>query len=143
MEDQFSDGGTYKQVIKPPLKDFQIKPNLLLKDWNDLGYLPQKYNKNRLTQTDTSISKAYGLAKVHKENFPFRPVISTVGSPTYMHASTLYELLSYCPDKPKSYIKNSYEFIRKIKSKKIPINRKIISLDVKSLYTNVGKKKGD
>ena len=52
---------------------------------------------------------------MHKENCPFRPVTSTVGSPTYMLASTLSELLSYCLDKPKSYIKNSCEFIKKNK----------------------------
>ena len=73
-----------------------------LKTWNELGYLPRKYNKNRLTQTDTSISKAHGRAKVHKENCPFRPVISTVGSPIYMLTTTLFHHLSYCLDKPKS-----------------------------------------
>ena len=84
----------------------------------NLDTSPRKYNKNRLTQTITSILKAYGFTKVHKENCPFRPVVSTVGSSTYMLATTLFEILSYCLDKPKSYIKNSHEFIRKVKSKK-------------------------
>ena len=82
---------------------------------------------------------AYGLAKIHKQNCSFRPVTSVIGSPTYFLAQFLYKTLSEFLEKRKSYVKNSFEFIRKIKNEKIPKNHRIISLDVKSLYTNVGK----
>ena len=30
-----------------------------------------------------SISKAYGLIKIHKNSFPIRPIISDINSPVY------------------------------------------------------------
>ena len=73
----------------------QSKVYQLLKRWNNSSYLNRKYKDHDLTQTDTSLPKAYGLAKIHKPDCPFRPVISTVGSPLYKLAQ-IYDTLSYC-----------------------------------------------
>ena len=58
----------------------------------------------------------------------------------YEVAKRLFETFFDCIDKPKPYVKNSNDFILKIKSLKVPKGYKIVSLDVKSLFTNVGKK---
>ena len=141
MDTLFSDVTTYKKIKKSPLKYRQHKINKLLKRWNVNEYLNRKYKDHELTQTDTSLPRAYGLAKIHKQNCPFRPVISAEGSPTYFLAQFLYIISSECPGKPKFHVKNSFEFIKKIKNKSISKNHRVISLDVKSLYTNVGKQR--
>ena len=141
MNNLFSDKSTYNEIRKSPLKKMQTEVYNLLKAWNANNFLKRKYKDIELTQTDTSLPKAYGLVKIHKQNRPCRPVISTVGSPLYNLAQILYEELSICFNKPKSHVRNSYDFINKVKNKKIPGNFRIISLDVKSLYTNVGKKR--
>ena len=79
-------------------------------------YLNRKYKDHELTQTDTSLPRAYGLAKIHKQNCPFRPVISAEGSPTYFLAQFLYIILSECFGQPKSHVKNSS---KKLKIKEI------------------------
>ena len=78
-----SDVSTCKEIKKSPLKDMQTKVYSLLKDWNTNNFWKEKYKDIELTQTHTFFPKAYGLAKIHKQNCPFRPVISTVASPLY------------------------------------------------------------
>ena len=85
----------------------------------------------------------YGTAKLHrlKQNdtvcsLPLRPIISNVGTATYKTAKYLATLLS--PLAISEYnIKNSYEFVKSIKNTKIPNGYKMISFDVKNLFTNV------
>ena len=78
----------------------------------------------------------YGLPKVHKENCPLRPVASYINTPFYLMAKYFNNILKLVP-KPFSNIKNSLEFISKIKNIKIPQNHIMISLNVTSLYTNL------
>ena len=85
----------------------------------------------------------YGTAKIHNlkendtiENLPLRPIISNVGTATYKTAKHLAALLS--PLTSSEYnIKNSYEFVKTIKNKKILNGYKMISFDIKNLFTNV------
>ena len=85
----------------------------------------------------------YGTAKLHKlkendtvDSLPLRPIISNVGTATYKTAKYLDTLVS--PLTSSEYnIKNSYEFVKSIKNTKIPNGYKMISFDVKNLFTNV------
>ena len=61
----FSDVATYKKIKKSPLKDLQDKVYKLLKRWNVNKYLNRRYEDHELTQTDTSLPRSYGLAKIH------------------------------------------------------------------------------
>ena len=140
MNALFSDRSTYSTIKKSPLKKLQEKAYDLFKRWNKNRYLKHVHKDHELTQTNTSLLRAYDLPKVHKQNYACRPVIPTVGSPMYDISKRLYNVLSNCIDRPKSHVRNSYEFISKLKNIKIPRNYRVIILDVQSLFTNVGKK---
>ena len=60
-----------------------------------------------------------------------RPIISNIGKATYKTAKYLNNL------KSQHTVLNSKEFVEKRKAVRIPIGYKMISLDVKSLFTNV------
>ena len=77
------------------------------------------------------------MPKIHKANFPLRPIISTINSPTHFLAKILYNELKDCFPKPKSHINNSLDFKKKINNLFIPDNYVFISLDVCSLFTNI------
>ena len=85
----------------------------------------------------------YGTAKVHKlkerervDTLTLRPIISNIGTATYEIARYLAELLAPL-GKSKHTISNTKDFITRLKTERIPKRFKMISFDVKSLFTNV------
>ena len=87
----------------------------------------------------------YGTAKIHKvktndpdklEKLPIRPIVSNIGTATHKTARYLCKLLA--PLGKSSYtVESTNDFIKKIRSSKVPRGYKMISFDVVSLFTNV------
>ena len=85
------------------------------------------------------LSRIYGLPKTHKIGFPLCPVVSQIGSPTYFLSQQYDKMLKTSVPKPKSHVKNSFELKEKLDNIIVPEGHVLISLDVTSLYTNVGE----
>ena len=82
--------------------------------------------------------RLYGLPKVHKDNFPMRPVVSFYTAPSYKLAQKANSLFSSkCQYNPKFTVKNSLELIDKIKNIIVPENAILVSFDVVSLFTSI------
>ena len=86
----------------------------------------------------------FGLAKLHKlcrdnwnaESLPLRPVISNIGTATYQVSKYLANLLAPLA-KGEYTIESTKDFISKLKDKTVTSDYKMVSFDVKSLFTNV------
>ena len=80
--------------------------------------------------------KIYGLCKVHKANYPMRPVISMLGSAEYKLAKYLDKFIK--PNINEDFSVNSTKsFIERLSEFKFSDNDQVVSLDVCSLFTNV------
>ena len=80
----------------------------------------------------------YMLPKIHKINNPGRPVISSVNRPTEKISAYLDEFLSPTAERLPSYIRDTTDFIQRIKVLgKLPVECYLVTLDVSSLYTNI------
>ena len=67
---------------------------------------------------------------------PLRPIISNLNTTTYQLARYLKKILS--PLSPSQYaLESSNKFVNVIKQQVIPSSCKLVSFDVKSLFTNV------
>ena len=89
----------------------------------------------RLKPTGSQPPRLYGLAKVHKENTPMRPVLSMPGSAYYNVAKTVAYWLSHIPE---CRINSSTKSVcDQLKNVDIGKDRELVSFDVVSLYTNV------
>jgi hypothetical protein len=79
----------------------------------------------------------YGLPKVHKPNFPLRPIISAIGTHAYKLAKFLVPLLR--PFSTNSYtISDTFMFVKELRELQINTNNVVMaSFDVKSLFTNI------
>ena len=76
------------------------------------------------------------LIKTHKSGNPARPAISMIGSPEYELAKFLDSLIRpYIPDTYMLW--SSQEFVKTLKNFQFKPNHKLVSFDVKSLFTNV------
>ncbi|CAF1389693.1 unnamed protein product [Adineta ricciae] len=95
--------------------------------------------RHQLKSTCSSISVFYGLPKAHKAGYPIRPIISTIGSYQYQLSKYLAKAIRDARPQAPSYIKDSFEFVKKIKEIMLEKNKTYVkcSFDVESLYTNV------
>ena len=130
------------------LKQFKRAKNSLLveKEQSMNKYILKLFKDNvidketywRIHSTASSYSIMYGQPKVHKANYPLRPIISSIGSYNYELSKYLYGIIK-CnkPYQSFSFIKNSFEFVKKLVDIKDSSNQIMISFDVDNLYTNV------
>ena len=88
-----------------------------------------------MVSTGGQPARLYGLAKVHKVNTPLRPVFSLPGSSYY----NLNKVFAKFFEKIESanIETNSLDAREILESTNLEPNENLISLDVKSLYTNV------
>ena len=64
----------------------------------------------------------YGLPKIHKTNCPLRPITSFIGSPLYNLSKLLSKSMQKTVGHTEYYIKDSFEFKKKISNIHIPNN---------------------
>jgi len=91
----------------------------------------------QLHSTCSSPAVFYGLPKIHKTNIPLRPIISTTATYNYQLSKHLTKILSEVRKKPPSFIKDSFELMKKITKLESNNNEILISFDIDNLYTNV------
>jgi hypothetical protein len=133
----FSDSSTYKPINSNPLIKMQSSFNLGLKN------LVFKYPDSKsfilsFRSFLPSLPYAYGLPKVHKPDCPLRPIISSIGSPSYNLSKKLASILSpYLGSFSAAHLRHSGDLLAKLKNTTISSSDKLISFDAVSLFTNV------
>ena len=124
----------YLEETENHLKDNNTYKNVKFED-NDLVKLVEKNNKmfkqlhskQKISSSEfryfsynykksTNLDKMYLLPKMYKrlENVPGCPVISNCGTPTKIISEFLYYHLKSTMESPKSYIKDTSDFLRKL-----------------------------
>jgi hypothetical protein len=83
---------TYKELKRDPTANIERKICSKLSGFKKAGILSQTLH-NCLRPSATVCPKFYGLPKIHKPNVPLRPIVASIGSPTYALAKYLAEIL--------------------------------------------------
>ena len=109
----------------------------LLRKWKKGSNPPPKALYHRIYPTTEEVPKLYGLPKIHKAGAPLRPIVSSIGSITYNAAKVLAEILNPLVGKTPHHVKNSADFVEKIRNLEVPPVHKIISYDVSALFTSI------
>ena len=82
----------YAKLKKDPTAKFEKRvKDQLIKIERD-GKLPTPLRKKLFPQ-HSKPAQIYGLPKIHKDNTPLRPIVCTIGSPTYHLAKHLCYIL--------------------------------------------------
>ncbi|CAF1552219.1 unnamed protein product, partial [Didymodactylos carnosus] len=108
-------------------------------------YLRSLYLKNiieqplyyRLRSTSTSLSVMYDQPKVHRNGYPLRPIISSVGSYNYELSRHLAQIIQRYRTPPPSFVKDSFQFVERIKNIDYEDGQIMVNFDIESLYTNI------
>ena len=87
--------------------------------------------------TGAVIPKFYGLPKVHKENTPLRPIVSSIGSVSYGVAKEVARIIKPLVGATEYHVNNSMEFTEEIKKMKLEEGECLTSYDVSALFTSI------
>ena len=141
--------------------DYDARINDLLTDSNTYAHLKSDlkgnierklnkfvymlFTKNRISQqtyrylqrTDSIAPRVYGLPKIHKTSFPFRPTVSFINSPLHNLSKCIAVLLTPLVGANGFTVKNFYEFAEQLKYLTINHDECMVSFDVISLFTKI------
>ena len=96
------------------------------------------------SETRTRTPTLYFLPKIHKPDIPGWPIISGCGDPTAKLSQYADHLLKLLLKNIPSYVQDTTHFLKQIFSlnNNLPNNIVLVTIDVKSLYTNISNDEG-
>ena len=129
------DGRELAQAIKQAVK-------LRLRRLHNAGRLTEEQYKYCLPLPKVRPGRLYFLKKIHKRPHGIRLIVSSCANATENTSQFVDICLQPMAKKLPSYIRDSTDFLNKIKNLKISPGAILASLDVVSLYTNIPHKEG-
>lgn len=96
-----------------------------------------KVDKHKYWDSCTIPSQIYGLIKVHKKDYPVRPIVSSCGSSGFKLANFFTDILTETFNEMGHHVKNTPHVIEKVRNVTIDKDDILISFDVVSMFTNI------
>ena len=139
----------YDEKMKSLLHDKDIYQTVTLNEINSdienfnksVRRILKKHNMtswNKLIEKTPKIPHIYGLPKTHKEDIPLRPITSGLNSAPHKIAKEITKTLTpLLGTISPAHIKHSGDLLTRLRGINNTRLRKLISLDIKSLYTNI------
>ncbi|XP_078621335.1 uncharacterized protein LOC144887811 [Branchiostoma floridae x Branchiostoma japonicum] len=140
VQDLLGDKNTYAPLKKDPTSQFKGKIITALKELEDKEKKIDRATYLKLYPTAEQPPTFYGLPKIHKQDVPLRPIVSSIGSVTYELAKFLAKILGPLVGKSQHHVQNSADFVDKIKDLRVEEDEIITSYDVCSLFTCIPPK---
>ena len=136
------DNNSYEKLKEDPTMKHADTVNKSIESFMKQNLL-DKSTAQKLTVEDPRTSHFYILPKIHKPDIPGRPVVSSVDCHTSKISKFVDHYLQPHAQALPSYIQDTTDFINKInKTENITENTFLVTLDVKSLYTNIPNHEG-
>ena len=132
--EHLNDENTYKKLNQNPSSSLRNKINSTLKRLHDQCIF-NKFQYEMVFAKTSIIPLFYALFKTHKPGNPIRPIVSFIDSPSYNIAKFISKLLMPFTNNSTHKLKNSADLKEKLQSYVVPTGYKLISFDVKSLFT--------
>lgn len=141
----------YQKINEPIHPRVKEKLNSTLDKLHKGKFLTKRQLEYLEVQETTRDRLFYMLPKIHKErakwtddskNPPGRPIVSDCNSDTYAISEYIDHFLKPLATQHPSYVKDTQDFLEKLRNIKISPNSLLITLDVDSLYTNIDNEAG-
>lgn len=136
----------YYRKLTRPLGDKLTLINAELMDMMQHGYISESQRRHLEARPTDRDRVFYLLPKIHKprEKWPQqdvmpegRPIVSDTGSESYRVAAWINHFLRPISMRHSSYIKDTYDFVHKIRHRHVPGGAILVTGDVTALYTNM------
>ena len=147
---QLSDERYYKKIKDPIFMETSMKVNEILQDLLKKNYISEKQFQYLKPPEEPRARQFYMLPKIHKplEKWPVtnmppgRPIISDCSSESYRVSEYIDHFLQPLASKHESYLKDTSDFLNKLKEVKVNESSLIVTLDVEAMYTNIDHESG-
>ena len=141
-ERQLKDSTSYEKLNNNPTSDYNELINNTIDNLIKEKELPRNIAQSLKTDKPNT-PKFYTLPKIHKPGNPGRPVVNCINSHTSRISKYVDHYLQPLAQQLPSYIKDTGNFLRKLRNVKGTKPESIlVTLDVKSLYTNIPNEEG-
>ena len=130
------DTNTYKPITTDPTTKLKNRLINILKMMKGEGNIDENTYR-KIYSTGASAPKFYGLPKIHKEDVPLRPIVSSIGSVTYGVTKELSRILKPLVGNSSHHVNNSQEFAEEIRNIKLERGECLTSFDITALYTSI------
>lgn len=115
IESMLSDKETYNILKKDSTKKLSNQLQDLLSKWKKYNYISNSTYRALYT-SDSILSRACGLPKIHKTECPFRLIVSSLNSPLYNLAIYLHKIMVRSFPLTHSHVANSFQLIKRLSS---------------------------
>ena len=130
-----SDAITYTEIPSIDLSEAKSQIDGIIEHLYSYDYISKK-QKKFLTNCTPKAPILYGLPKIHKENWPLRPIVSQIDSPAYKLNKYLDYLLTTAGRCIPNLLQDTTKFLQIVNAlQPIPDNCILFTIDVTSLYT--------
>ncbi len=129
-----SDTDTYELLKKDPTSVYKRQIIAVLQKLQEAGAITRKQYLKPYP-TGEAPPSFYGLPKIHKLGIPLRPIISSISSVSYNLARFLADIIGPLAGQSEHSIKNSREFVQKVRFVIVLDDKTITSCDVVALFT--------
>ena len=136
----------YKLLDKPIYTENATRITVILQEMLHHNYITEKQFAFLQPKSTDRVRKFYLLPKVHKDRAKWpqpdkmpegRPIVSNCGSESFRVAKYVDSFLKPISMQHPSYIKDTYDFISKIRGQVIPKDAFLVTGDVTGLYPNM------
>ena len=138
---QLNNPDHYERLLEDPTQKFNTHINNLINQAWRLNIIDES-TYNNLQTKDIRIPTFYLLTKIHKKDNPGRPIVNGIGSVTEKISAYVDTFLRKYMARIPSYIKDTTHFLNILKHLKIQSTDLLVTIDVKSLYTNIPHMEG-
>lgn len=132
--DQVLKAGKYTLLKKDPTKSYESKIERTLRKHKE--HFTEQTRK-KLTPHHSKTPHMYGLPKIHKENVPLRPIVSSKNSPNRELCRFLLPILKPLAGHTETHVTNTPHFVELTKNMNTTEDDILVSFDVESLFTNI------
>ena len=129
-----------KSYKKTQLRNLSHINHLIHQAWR-LNIIEESTYINLQTK-NPRIPTFYLLPKIHKKDNPGRPIVNGIGSPTEKISAYVDTFLTKYTPRIPSYIKDTTHLLNILKHHRILTTDIMVTIDVKSLYTNIPHTEG-
>lgn len=136
----------YRQLPGPIFNETGSKINAILAEMVTQQFITKQQYKFLSAKNSDRQRRFYLLPKIHKPRTKWtipdvmpegRPIVSNTGSESVRVAQYIDHFLRPLSIRHPAYIKDTYDFVAKIRGRELPPGALIVTADVSSLYTNM------
>ena len=137
-----SDENTYLPLDRDHTSNVTKFVKNTLQSLKKAGLLSPKMADFCMPPPNVRTAVIYFLKKIHKNPMGIRPIVSTVNSATANLAEFLDIYLQPIMKQLPAYLKDTTQFVNEISEIPVEQNTWLVTVDVKSLYTNIPNEEG-